>query len=108
MNKETKGYVDKIWNKEAKKQLENELSFCLKEKIELPDNGDYLKLFAETHKTNEKTIAELEKEIDRLNNIISEVNRVLESILFELDQTGEAEQVIEKIEYCVKQLKEKE
>ena len=50
----------------------------------------------------------LEQEIDILNNIISEVNRVLKSILFELDQTGEAEQVIEKIEYCVKQLKEKE
>lgn len=55
-----------------------------------------------------KQTEEKGKEIDRLNNIISEVNRVLESILFELDQTGEAEQVIEKIEYCVKQLKEKE
>jgi hypothetical protein len=47
----------------------------------------------------------LEKENRELKNIINRVGYILDSILIELEETGEAEQVVAKIETCVKELK---
>ena len=47
----------------------------------------------------------LEKENREFKNIINRVGYILDSILIELEETGEAEQVVSKIETCVKELK---
>ena len=75
MNK-VKEFCNEIWNEKARKQLEAELNYVLKEKIELPKGKNYLKIYAETHKTDEEImeeqLEEKDKEIERLNNIINE------------------------------------
>ena len=71
MKDEIKDFCNKIWNEEARRQLEAELNFISKEKIELPKDKDYLELYSATHKTDEQIIEEKDQEIERLNNIIN-------------------------------------
>ena len=65
MSKELEKIVNAIYNEQARKLLEAELNFMSEQKIELPKGKDYLRLYAETHKTDEDIINELQVRIDK-------------------------------------------
>ena len=72
MNNQLKNKVNEIYNEQARKLLEAELNFMSKSKIELPKGKDYLRLYAETHKTDEDIINELQVRIDKENEIVDD------------------------------------
>ena len=78
MSEELEKFRYEIWNEEARRQLETEINFVSKEKIELPKGKDYLELFSATHKTDEEImeeqLEEKDKEITKLNKLLHYAN----------------------------------